>query len=1028
MSSLNILSARLALYGITAVGLGVLGASTGGLAGLGLAAAAAGNSLLVNLTPDLLHRWWQKWKDTPANATSADDTLLCALRQAQLQALGQKITIWHDARKNRSDQAEENFHFQATRIIAEQRRDESIKDWAKTVRTAPDSATLPHATTGNISFRHGFSPFDSPWREPAEQAMLAEFDQAIQAWQQEKTGIPPSFRAEFSGDAGGNDGWFSLFVRAVSSHLRSNPAFATIWTVEQAALLQDLLTDQGDRIDALSKNITTGIGDLGTALDALAGVTTASSRLMDRIVSAIDNETSWLRFERSGDFTSWRRFSPRNPAIPFVGRTVELTRLWAFLRDDAPFRWWMITGPGGMGKTRLARQLCQQAATAGWTVGFLRKGQVPAPGWAPSRPTLIIADYASENGPKVRELAGTFLHHTDQNAPVIRLLLVDRQESDAFRQEFLRDDEEALIERCFAPAPFPVPAPSRDQLWTMVQSRPWTDDHQPLQLTPADFFDRLTRLDRAERPLVAMILADQPDLSGDLDQVLRKFLHRYRNHFRPSTHMQDDSDAVIAIATMLGKTTETLLIEFAIKLKREITGRELSACAQAIGSPPPRGRELDGIQPDLIGEFFALETLAGHPNDPQPPPLAWIAQTAWQHHPGAMAAFALRAIQNFPRHPAIFLLTNPTLPDQKTAAFFADFLWSVSATSPIPLPWPHFSRLCDHFHPMTASWGHTPIIRTALASAMFNTLNHAKAENDLKRCDQLLDQLQRLTTDWPDDVAVRERLAKAVVNTLNHAKAENDLDRRDQLLDQLQRLATDWPNDAAMREALAKALFNTLNHAKAENDLDRRDQLLDQLQRLATDWPDHAAVREQLAKAVVNTLVYAKAENDLDRRDQLLDQLQRLATDWPDDAAVREALAKAVVNTQIDAKAENDLDRRDQLLDQLQRLATDWPNDAAVREALARAVINTLNHAKAENDLDRRDRLLDQLQRLATDWPDDAAVREQLASALFNTQIDAKAENDLDRRDQLLNQLQRLATDWPDDAAVQAMLARFAGE
>ncbi len=80
---------------------------------------------------------------------------------------------------------------------------------------------------------------------------------------------------------------------------------------------------------------------------------------------------------------------------------------------------------------------------------------------------------------------------------------------------------------------------------------------------------------------------------------------------------------------------------------------------------------------------------------------------------------------------------------------------------------------------------------------------------------------------------LREDLATVLFNTLNHAKAEDDLPRRDALLNELRDLARRYREDVAVREQLAKGLFNTLNHAKAEDALSRRDALLNELRALA---------------------------------------------------------------------------------------------------------------------------------------------------------------------------------------------------
>ena len=96
-------------------------------------------------------------------------------------------------------------------------------------------------------------------------------------------------------------------------------------------------------------------------------------------------------------------------------------------------------------------------------------------------------------------------------------------------------------------------------------------------------------------------------------------------------------------------------------------------------------------------------------------------------------------------------------------------------------------------------------MREALTRDLYKTLNDAKAEDDLARCDAPLDELRSLGCIYPDDVIVREPLASGLLNTLNDAKAEDDLARRDALLDELRALARTFPDDAAVRTLLMTA-------------------------------------------------------------------------------------------------------------------------------------------------------------------------------------------------------------------------------
>jgi len=52
------------------------------------------------------------------------------------------------------------------------------------------------------------------------------------------------------------------------------------------------------------------------------------------------------------------------------------------------------------------------------------------------------------------------------------------------------------------------------------------------------------------------------------------------------------------------------------------------------------------------------------------------------------------------------------------------------------------------------------------------------------------------------DQTPREQLTKGLFNTLNHAKEEDDLEQRDALLEELRHLRADYPDDPEVREQL----------------------------------------------------------------------------------------------------------------------------------------------------------------------------------------------------------------------------------
>lgn len=107
-------------------------------------------------------------------------------------------------------------------------------------------------------------------------------------------------------------------------------------------------------------------------------------------------------------------------------------------------------------------------------------------------------------------------------------------------------------------------------------------------------------------------------------------------------------------------------------------GRDLQRCARAIGTKEHKTYRLDGIQPDLIGEFFVLEVLAGL--QPDPSPYLWLPRAIKRADHDALVAFVRRVIRNFPDHPSAVEMLEP-FPDFVRRMFIHRELLQISAGS-----------------------------------------------------------------------------------------------------------------------------------------------------------------------------------------------------------------------------------------------------------------------------------------------------------------------------------------------------------
>ncbi|MEV5434472.1 tetratricopeptide repeat-containing serine protease family protein [Streptomyces sp. NPDC052682] len=133
-------------------------------------------------------------------------------------------------------------------------------------------------------------------------------------------------------------------------------------------------------------------------------------------------------------------------AVTFHGRDSELTDLHAWCQDDPPtiaVQVW--TGPGGQGKTRLARRLTDLLSHHGWATGHLRPDLTDhdtPPDFTPlitALPLLIVVDYA-ETRPRLLRRLITCLHRSRHR---VRLLLLARSDGEWRTDATLREADAA---------------------------------------------------------------------------------------------------------------------------------------------------------------------------------------------------------------------------------------------------------------------------------------------------------------------------------------------------------------------------------------------------------------------------------------------------------------------------------------------------------------------------------------------------------------------------------------------------------
>lgn len=122
--------------------------------------------------------------------------------------------------------------------------------------------------------------------------------------------------------------------------------------------------------------------------------------------------------------------------VPFHGRSDELRELQSWCTSEAPVRVSVCVGRGGVGKTRLIRELCGRMRGQSWRAGFL-DASVPSKSkdlWdtlvGGAEPCLVVVDYAETRREQVVALVSALGRRLHENKPPLRRVVLIARAAD----------------------------------------------------------------------------------------------------------------------------------------------------------------------------------------------------------------------------------------------------------------------------------------------------------------------------------------------------------------------------------------------------------------------------------------------------------------------------------------------------------------------------------------------------------------------------------------------------------------------
>lgn len=314
--------------------------------------------------------------------------------------------------------------------------------------------------------------------------------------------------------------------------------------------------------------------------------------------------------------------------VPFdPARQPDLDKLNAWL-DDAnyPQAVRLICGAGGLGKTRLALELCQQRLAKGWQAGLLDNdldAKSLAGVWQTlhnlNQPLLIVIDYAETRQPILLGLVKAILQAPAEQP--VRILLLARNGGEWWDNLPGKDkDCEAFLGGYATSGPYHLPAlhneiRDRRQAYQLALQA----FAEALNVSAPDVAPDLTG-EHFGRPLylqMAALLAlhgERPTTAQGLTKALLNHERRYWGRSLAGTDLPEperDAEQLLALITLAGGFSTPKAVQ---EYWHKASGNSLSTPVfnqlfHSLEPLYPGKQGLQAVRPDLLGEALVAQAL-----------------------------------------------------------------------------------------------------------------------------------------------------------------------------------------------------------------------------------------------------------------------------------------------------------------------------------------------------------------------------------------------------------------------------------
>ena len=730
------------------------------------------------------------------------------------------------------------------------------------------------------------------------------------------------------------------------------------------------------------------------------------------------------------------RFMYDSDYIAFEGRKQEFSQLQEFCQDNMQVSWWAVTGPGGMGKSRLVYEFTNAQKAAGWKICWLRHSDYDNLGqWTPPVDRCIVV--ADDVQAHLQTIGHWIISISSrQRSEKLRIILLERDGEDlnsARWAELLQADspyDDTISAICYRSDFLNLPPLSDDELKAIMMD---FAKASAKPLADSGYADRLLRTFKKidgglQRPIYALAITDGWCGGKDptrwskeqiLDALVKRELEFYYNRLRslssdeitkaicselenmlarsciasflPLAHIgEDEYPKLHKRADKLDLTFPELLRQIGIVHEIEV---HFQIQNDAPGNPVTRKEIIEAIVldcPDMIKEYLVLRQAFGKNR------FSLLLPEDWDSDP--LQLFFLRQI----------LIDYPEKLEENnqfwTAFFTGDPKSEVSAQiygnllfgTAVQLPKMEKQAL-DRLEKLYCDFHDSEDIVVAYAKGVFNlSINQALEDRT-----HSVDKLRLLYEQIPTSEDLAALYAKGLVNL----SVEQTLEDRTHSVDKLRLLYGQISTSEELAALYAKGLVNL----SAIQTLENCTHSIDNLKMLY----EQISISEELAALYAKGLVNLSIKQTLGDRARSVDRLRLLYKQIPTSEELAVVYMKGLVNLTVEQTLEDCVHSVDKL-----RLLYE---QTSTSEELAVEYAKGLVSLSIKQTLEDCTHSVDKLRLLYEQSPTNESLTVEYASGLVNLSLKQTKEADVRESTQ---QAKQLLSKHPQNAEIQLSYAQ----